>query len=295
MSGRFDRRVAVITGGASGIGRGIALRFAADGAEVVIADVNQATGAETRDAAAAAGLTGVTFVHADVSDEPSVVDLIAQTLRRFGRLDCVVNNAGIGGAFGSVMQTSVEDWDATFAVLVRGVFLGIKHGARAMVERGTAGSIVNVASVAAFSGGAAPIAYSSAKAAVVNMTRAAAVELARHRIRVNGVCPGAIKTPLLERGLPEQSDEILKSLQPWPDAGSVDDVAGAAAYLASDDAAFVTGAMLVIDGGMLAAGPPLAARMNAWRASGGDPAAGAGMDHGSTGVAASRRSGERQP
>jgi NAD(P)-dependent dehydrogenase (short-subunit alcohol dehydrogenase family) len=284
VSQRFDGRVAVITGGASGIGRGIAYRFAAEGAEVIIADLNEAAGAETAEAAAAAGLPSVSFVPADVADERSVEAVVGEAVRRFGRLDCMVNNAGIGGAFGSVMETSVDHWDATYAVLVRGVFLGIKHGARAMVAKGIEGSIINVASLAAFSGGNGPIAYSSAKAAVVNMTQAAAVELAAHRIRVNAICPGAIKTPMLERGLPAHPDDVLKSLQPWPVVGSVEDVAGAAAYLASDDARFVTGTALVVDGGMHAGGPRVAAHLNAWRASAGDPEAGVGMDYGSTGV-----------
>jgi NAD(P)-dependent dehydrogenase (short-subunit alcohol dehydrogenase family) len=163
------------------------------------------------------------------------------------------------------MKTSVEEWDDTFAVLVRGVFLGTKHGARAMVDLNSHGTIINVASVAAMSGGDAPIAYSSAKAAVVNMTRAAAVELAQHRIRVNCVCPGAIRTPLLESGLPADPEAILKTLQPWPDPGSPDDLASAALFLATDDSRFVTGTTLVVDGGLQAAGPRLADRLNAWR------------------------------
>jgi len=280
---RFDGRVAVVTGGASGIGRAIAFRFAAEGAAVVIADVNTASGEATSDAAADSGLRNVLFVPADVSDERSVEAMIAQTVRTFGRLDCLVNNAGIGGAFGSVMQTAVEDWDATFAVLVRGVFLGIKHGARAMVDRDIAGSIINMASAAGFSGGEAPLAYSGAKAAVVNMTRAAAVELAPHRIRVNAICPGAIRTPMLERGLSPDSDEAFATLQPWPDSGNADDIAGAAVYLAGDDARFVTGATLMVDGGLSARGAGVAARLNASRGAS-MPSRSAGIDFGSTGV-----------
>jgi NAD(P)-dependent dehydrogenase (short-subunit alcohol dehydrogenase family) len=248
---RFTGRVAAITGAASGIGRAIALRFAADGGSVVVADLNATTGAETVALAAMAGHTRVRFVRTDVAEEASIERMIAETVATFGRLDCLVNNAGIGGAYGSVMNTTVEDWDQTFAVLARGVFLGIKHGARAMVEAGIEGSIINIASVAGMSGGDAPIAYASAKAAVINMTKGAAVELAQYRIRVNCVCPGAIRTPLLERGLPADPAPVLETLQPWPDSGCPEDLAGAALFLASDDARFVTGTTLVVDGGRL--------------------------------------------
>jgi NAD(P)-dependent dehydrogenase (short-subunit alcohol dehydrogenase family) len=202
----------------------------------------------------------------------------------------MVNNAGIGGAFGSVMQTTVENWDHTYAVLTRAVFLGIKHGARAMIACGAQGSIVNIASVAGMSGGDAPIAYSSAKAAVINMTMGAAVELAQHYLRVNCICPGAIRTPLLERGLPADPEAVLRTLQPWPEAGTADDLASAALFLASDEARFVTGATLVVDGGLQAAGPHLVARLNAWRSSEGASAASVGMDHGSTGLDSTLRS-----
>lgn len=272
MTDRFKGRVAAITGAASGIGRAVALRFVAEGGSVVVADLNETTGAETVALAAKAGRTRIQFIQTDVAEEASIERMVAQTVRDFGRLDCLVNNAGIGGAHGSVMKTAVEDWDHTFAVLARGVFLGIKHGARAMVEAGIEGSIINIASVAGMSGGDAPIAYSSAKAAVINMTKGAAVELAQYRIRVNCVCPGAIVTPLLERGLPTDPDPILRSLQPWPEPGRPEDLAGAALFLASDDARFVTGTTLVVDGGLQAAGPGVAARLNAWRASAGAPA-----------------------
>ena len=286
MTDRFTGRVAVITGAASGIGRAVALRFAADGGIVIVADLNETTGAETVALAARAGHTRVRFVLTDVAEEASIEQMVAATVHDFGRLDCLVNNAGIGGAYGSVMKTSVEDWDRTFAVLVRGVFLGTKHGARAMVEAGIEGSIVNIASVAAMSGGDAPIAYSSAKAAVLNMTRGAAVELAQYRIRVNCVCPGAIRTPLLESGLPADPEPVLKTLQPWPDAGSPDDLAGAVLFLASDDARFITGTTLVVDGGLQAAGPRMADRLNAWRPPGAAASDGVGMDHGTTGLGA---------
>ena len=151
----------------------------------------------------------------------------------------------------------VEDWDYTFAVLVRGVFLGIKHAARAMKAQGRGGAIVNTASVAGVTGGSGPLAYSSAKAAVINMTRVAATELASDRIRVNAICPGGILTPLIDRGDPGAVAERLVHLQPWPEHGRPEDIAAAAFFLAGDDARFITGEALVVDGALLAAGPNL--------------------------------------
>jgi len=261
--GRLDDRVAVVTGGASGMGRATVLRFLDEGARgVVIADMNEATGKETLALAASRGAGDrVRFARTDVSQEDDVIAMIQLALESFGRLDCVFNNAGIGGAVGSVMETEVEDWDFTFAVLVRGVFLGIKHGAAALREQGRGGSIINTASVAGLSGGAGPIAYSAAKAAVVNLSRAAAVELAEHRIRVNTICPGGILTPLIHRGNEEPAKALLENLQPWPAVGQGEHIAGAALFLASDDAEFVTGDTLLVDGGLTAMGPDLSRRV----------------------------------
>jgi NAD(P)-dependent dehydrogenase (short-subunit alcohol dehydrogenase family) len=260
-AGRLEGRVAVITGGASGIGRATALRFLDEGASVVVADMNEGTGKETLELAAARGAEPrARFLRTDVSREADVEAMIALALSEFGRLDVVFNNAGLVGAIGEAVETEVEDWDATFAVLVRGVFLGVKHGARAMIAAGRGGSILNTASVAGLSGGAGPMAYSSAKAAVVNLTRVAANELAEHRIRVNALCPGGIHTPLLHRGNEAPMRERLAALQPWPEAGEAHHIAGAALFLASDDAAFVTGEALVVDGGLTAAGPDMRRR-----------------------------------
>jgi NAD(P)-dependent dehydrogenase (short-subunit alcohol dehydrogenase family) len=262
VQGRLDGKVAVVTGGASGMGRATVLRFLDEGARVVVADMNEATGRETLDLARARDAAErVRFIRTDVSKEADVERMVGHALAEFGRLDCVFNNAGIGGAIGSVMETEVEDWDFTFAVLVRGVFLGIKHGARAMKERGAGGSIINTASVAGLSGGAGPAAYSACKAAVINLTRAAAVELAEHRVRVNAICPGGILTPLLHRGSEEAMKRVLENLQPWPAVGQGEHIAGVALFLASDDATFVTGEALVVDGGLTAMGPSLPRRL----------------------------------
>lgn len=260
--GRLDGRVAVITGGASGMGRATALRFLDEGARVVVADMNEGTGKETLELAHSRGAGDrLCFVRADVSQEPDVAAMIQTALDTFGGLDVLFNNAGIGGALGSLLETEVEDWDYTFAVLVRGVFLGIKHGGRAMQESGRGGSIINTASVAGLSGGAGPAAYSACKAAVINLSRAAALELAPHHIRVNAICPGGISTPLLHRGQEELLVGRLRELQPWPDYGRGEHIAGAALFLASDDAEFVTGDALVVDGGLTAMGPHLQRRL----------------------------------
>lgn len=281
MAGRLDGRVAVITGGASGMGRATALRFLREGAGVVVADFNEDSGKVTLELAAADGLDKqLRFIRTDVAVEADACAMIDLALREFGRLDCVFNNAGVGGAFGPTTEVSVEDWDYTFAVLVRGVFLGIKYGARALQKQGEGGSIINTASVAGLSGGAGPVAYSAAKAAVVNLSRATAREFAPDRIRVNAICPGGIVTPLIHRGDPDTARKNLETLQPWPEAGEGEDIAGAALFLASDDSRFVTGEALAVDGGLTGAGPDLMRRTG--RES---PFAGmSGVDRGSTGL-----------
>lgn len=255
---RLDDTVAVITGGASGMGKATALRFLAEGARVVIADYNADTGTAALDEARAAGHgDAVAFQRCDVAREADVAATLELAVERFGRLDVVFNNAGVGGAIGPLTETTVEDWDYTMDVLAKGVFLGIKHAARIMRRQGQGGSIINTASIAALSGDGGPLVYSAAKAAVVNMTRSAAVELAADRIRVNAICPGFIATPLAEAGRPEQTRERFAAAQPWPDYGRGEHIAGAALFLASRDAEFVTGEALVVDGGLTAAGPEL--------------------------------------
>ena len=220
MAGRLEGKVAVITGGANGIGRSTALRFLDEGARVVIGDLNPATAEEVVQRAAKAGHgERIRFIKTDVAEEHDVAAMIDHATSTFGRVDCVFNNAGVAGAVGPITHISVEDWDYTFGVLVRGVFLGMKHGARIMKAQGIEGSIISTASVAGLHGGDGPQAYSAAKAAVINLTRAVAVELAPARIRVNAICPGGINTPLLHRGNPELMEPMLQKLQPWPEVG----------------------------------------------------------------------------
>jgi len=283
--GALEGRVAVVTGGASGMGKATVMRFLAEGARVVVADLNETNGqalldelTEHRDS--------MRFVRTDVAEEEDVERMIGVAVEEFGAVDIVFNNAGVGGAFGPITRTEVEDWDYTFAVLARGVFLGIKHGAAAMQAAGGGGSIINTASVAGLSGGGGPLAYSSAKAAVINLTRAAAVELAPDRIRVNAICPGVILTPLaLGRADPATAADRFAQLQPWPDHGTGDDIAGAALFLAGDDSRFVTGEALVVDGGLTALGPGLTRQLRIDSARAGA----VGVNRGTTGQGATVR------
>lgn len=254
--GRLAGRVAVVTGGASGIGQATVHRFLDDGAVVVVGDLNETRGEALLGDVAARGHAGkVTFVRTDVADEHDVAALIDAAATGFGRLDIMFNNAGVGGAFGPITDIEVEAWDRTFAVLVRSVFLGTKHAARVMLDQGTGGSIVNTASVAGLAGGGGPQAYSAAKAAVINLTYTTAAELAPHRIRVNAICPGVILTPLAIGASEELLKQAVDSVQPWPDYGRPEDMAALVAFLASDDARFVTGEAVRADGGVMAAGP----------------------------------------
>ncbi len=278
---RLNGKVATITGGASGMGRATVLRFLDEGARVVVADYNEQSGSETIELATNAGhADGVRFIRTNVAKEPDIEAMVNLALSEFGRLDIVFNNAGVGGAVGPVWDIEVEEWDYTFDVLTKGVFLGIKHGARAMKQQGQGGVIINTASVAGLSGGAGPLAYSAAKAAVINLTRAAAVQLAPDRIRVNAICPGGILTPLVHQGNAESLAPLLDKFQPWPEHGKGEHIAGAALFLASDDATFVTGEALVVDGGLTAVGPDV------WKKMGMDSEAQAGIsgvNRGSTG------------
>ena len=192
--GRLDNKVAVITGAASGIGRATAIRFAAEGAAVVVADLNidggEATVRECREHAGRA-----VFQKTDVSGEADIKSMIARAVAEFGRLDITFNNAGFVGALGPLEEISAENWDRTHTVLLRGVFLGIKYSIPEMRNAG-GGSIISTASIAGMRGGRGPTVYSAAKAGVINLTHCAAVELGKDRIRVNCICPGGIVTPI---------------------------------------------------------------------------------------------------
>ena len=247
--GRLSGKVAIVTGGASGIGRGIVETFAAEGARVVIADIQEELGA-----AVAARLDGALFQRTDVTREGDIEALVARAVSELGTLDVMVNNAGGFGERGSILELTGEGFDRTMGLLVKSVMLGMKHAARVMVPR-KSGSIISTASIAGLQPGAGPHLYATAKAAVVFLTKSAALELGEHHIRVNAVCPGGVATPLVLGALGlgnEQAQGIRKAMektQAIPRAGDPLDIARAAAWLACDESDYVTGQALAIDGG----------------------------------------------
>jgi NAD(P)-dependent dehydrogenase (short-subunit alcohol dehydrogenase family) len=255
MAGQLDDKVAVITGGCSGIGLGTVELFLAEGAKVVIGDLRDEKG----EALAAHFTDRLAYVHCDVTREADVKKTIDTAAEAFGGLDILFNNAGISDGMRSIPEIQAETWSWIFDVLVRGPALGMKYAAPLMLERG-GGSIINTASIAGLQAGWGPIAYSSAKAAVIHMSRCAAAQLSPQKIRVNAICPGLIATSIFgaSLGLPrEVADQMAArvaehgaKVQPIPKAGVPEDIAKAALYLASDDSEFVTGTHIVVDGGI---------------------------------------------
>jgi NAD(P)-dependent dehydrogenase (short-subunit alcohol dehydrogenase family) len=252
---RLDGRVAVITGGASGIGEATVRLFVDEGCRVVVADVLDERGRRLVDGI---GKSAV-YVHADVSQETQVQAAVEHAVSHFGRLDCVFNNAGLGGVSGPIAEIPVDGFDRTIGILLRGVFLGMKHAAPIMKRQGT-GSIVSTASVAGLQAGFGPHVYSAAKAAVIHLTRSVAMELGESGVRVNCICPGGIATPIFGKALgldeaaadeaAKKMETVLATHQPIQRAGLPEDIAQAALWLASDDSRFVTGHALVVDGGL---------------------------------------------
>ncbi len=248
--GRLEGKVAIITGGASGIGEGTVRLFASEGARTVIADIQDELG----EALASQLGDGVVYQHTDVSREDDIRACIERATRDFGRLDVLFNNAGFGGAVGPIDEITAAEYDSTMAVLLRAVFLGIKYASPVMKSQG-AGSIISTASVAGLRAGEGPHIYSVAKAAVIQLTKTAALELGEAGVRVNCICPGAIVTPLVNRGgaiPPDALKQVFTAFQPVRRPGMPEDIARAALFLASDESTFVNGHAMVVDGGFMA-------------------------------------------
>lgn len=246
--GTVSGMVAVVTGGASGIGEATARQFVAEGGSVIVADIQDEPGeklvADLGDAAM--------FVRCDVTEEADIAAAVDAAVGRWGRLDLMFNNAGFLGVIGSIEHTTAEAWDATISVLLRAVFLGMKHAARVMIPQGS-GSIVSTSSTAGVVGGLGPHAYTTAKHGVIGMTRSVANELAPHGIRVNAISPGSTVTPLIasvtvgDHTAIDKAEDLLDTGNPLGQATLAADIANAVLYLASDAGRSVSAHTLVVD------------------------------------------------
>ena len=251
--GALDGKVAIVTGGSSGIGERIVEFFVEEGAKVVVAARRQEEGT------ALEKRLGIRFIRTDVANESDVKTMVDQTVKWFGRVDCLVNNAGVPSPMVSITEIDVPTIDQLLAVNVRGVLLGIKHVAPVMLAQ-KAGSIINIGSIAGLRGGASGHIYSATKAAVQSITRSAGAELGEKGIRVNTISPGAIVTGIfaknagVEASKADRLTDVIKgafaSLQPIPRAGIPEDIAQAAVFLASDGSSFINCQDIVVDGGM---------------------------------------------
>jgi NAD(P)-dependent dehydrogenase (short-subunit alcohol dehydrogenase family) len=245
-------RVAIVTGGATGIGRASAIAFARRGARVVVADVNDDAGAETVKLAQAEG-TDATFVHTDVTDSSSVAAMVDVAIDSFGRLDFAHNNAGMSGVAAGVVDCTEELWERTLALNLTGVWLCMKHEIPRMLESG-GGAIVNTSSGAGLVGFAALPAYVASKHGVIGLTKSAALEFVRAGIRVNAICPGTTRTPMIEAYIGGDADveKMMTLASPLGRMARPEEMAEAAVWLCSDAASFVNGVALPVDAGAVA-------------------------------------------
>jgi NAD(P)-dependent dehydrogenase (short-subunit alcohol dehydrogenase family) len=262
MSGELDGKVAIVTGGSSGIGLGTVERFLAEGARVVIADIDRERGQAVVD-----NLGHLTaFSETDVSQPDQVIDLVAFAVKRFGRLDVMFNNAGIPGArHPTLLDDDFSDFQRVMSVNLLGVMVGTREAARSMA--GAGGSIINISSIGGLQFAPSLWAYHLSKSAVIHFTKAAAVGLGQLGVRVNCIAPGNIETPILEQTMashvPEEDRaetvrrirEYILSQQPLARQGTTEDMAEAALYFASDRSAYITGTVLPVDGGLVAGSP----------------------------------------
>ena len=248
--GRMDGRTAVVTGGARGIGEGIVRRYVAEGASCVIADID----VEAGEALAAELGEDAVFIRCDVTSEDDIVAAIDLCIELFGSLDIMINNAGVVGVTGAIQDTAREDFDRTMAILTTSVFLGTKHAMRVMKLQGH-GSIINTSSTAGVQGGLGAHAYTTAKHAVIGLSKSVAVEAAPRGIRVNVICPGATLSSLTAAVVTGDKDnydaayERLSSKYPGGKAPRPEDIANAAVWLGSDEGAFMNGAVIIMDAG----------------------------------------------
>ena len=256
MTKELEGKTALVTGGTSGIGRDTAVLFAKAGAKVVIAGRREVEGNESVEFVRAAGGEAL-FVKADVSKAAEVENLVKKTVEKFGRLDVAFNNAGIEGKPAPIISQSEDDWDRTININLKGVWLCLKYEIRQMLKQGGGGAIVNMASVLGLTGWAGNATYSASKHGVIALTKAAALENARNRIRVNAVCPAVIETAMGERafGAPEVKKYAI-GLHPLGRFGKPMEVAEAVLWMCSERASFMTGQPLILDGGFLAGPNP---------------------------------------
>jgi NAD(P)-dependent dehydrogenase (short-subunit alcohol dehydrogenase family) len=250
-NGKLAGKVALVTGAGSGIGRAISIRFTQEGAQVAAASRTLEHVEETAGLASGETLA----LRADVSDEQDVQAMVEQTLARFGRIDILVNNAGIGTTK-SILECEPEEWDRVFAVNVRGVYLSTRAVLPGMLRQGE-GVIINIASALGFVGVPKRAAYCASKGAVITLTKQVATEYAGQGVRCNCICPGTVDSPWVGRLLDQNDDpaaarQALEARHPLQRLATTDEIAAAALYLASADAAFMTGSALVMDGGQLA-------------------------------------------
>jgi NAD(P)-dependent dehydrogenase (short-subunit alcohol dehydrogenase family) len=246
----LENKVAIITGGGSGIGKAIAILYAAEGAKIVVSDLNEQGGNETVSEIKANGGEAI-FVKTDTSKPDDSKNVVEQAVNQFGGLHIAVNNAGIGGPLNSVGEYPIEGWDKVIAVNLSGVFYGLRYQIPAMLTSG-GGSIVNIASILGKVGTKGSPAYVAAKHGVIGLTEAAALEYADKNIRINSIGPGYILTPLLTKSLDSAAMKALEGMHPMGRLGTSEEVAELALWLNSDKASFVTGSYYNVDGGYLA-------------------------------------------